>query len=240
MTVPDHRSSETGGISRRERTVLDPIVQMAIRNVEINISAMTAAEVVELAVFPQSLAEWAREIGRREAQVYNLLRGYRPYEELRSLLATRLDVPAFLLADLIRRPRAQPVAKRLPAHAIILRDAGIAPAHAVYHSDRRTGDHPLERQAVVRMRLEAPAMPNSRLISYAIYPQSLANWAKARGVGLGIVLSALHGYRGRGSFLLPDIARRLGVSERTLRDFISSRKRVPFAVLPPADSEILT
>ncbi len=46
-----------------DRTHSDPVVRAAVGAVTANIGAMSASDVVQLALFPQSLSEWATDAG---------------------------------------------------------------------------------------------------------------------------------------------------------------------------------
>ena len=71
-----------------------------------DVAAMPASLVVQLAVWPDDLAHWARAERLSESLVYNTLAARKPYTRVRQLLAARLDVPVSVVSHLIdaRRP----------------------------------------------------------------------------------------------------------------------------------------
>src|ERR1700728_3107657 len=114
------------GSVRAERRDDDPIVRAAIDNVRRHLPALSASEIVQLALSPEPLVAWAKGAGVDDSQVANLFRRHRRYTRLRTLLATRLGVPISVLDHLIDAAPAVPAAKRPAAYAAILADAGLA------------------------------------------------------------------------------------------------------------------
>ena len=215
----------------------DPVIRAAIRNVEANLAALSASEIVQLVLFPSSLSGWAAEADVDEAQVGNLLRHYRPYVALRAALAERLGVTQAILVHLIEARRALPASKRLPDAERVLRDAGIDWARPPYPLVR-DGTNPLEQLALRRLELDAPAMPASRVVGLALWPETLAGWARAHGrCSLSNVLACLGGVL-RHDYILDGIARRLDVSRTALDRFIAAEKRLSVSDRPGGASAV--
>ncbi len=222
-----------------ERSLDDPIVRSAVDNVERHIAALSASEVVQLVMYPESLAAWAGGAGVDDSQVANLFRRHRRYNRVRVLLATRLGVPIAVLDHLIDAPAAVPAAKRPPGYEAILSDAGLsgwgkrAPIDwgAPPYPRHRDGTSPLERLALAVLPLAAPSMPASRIIGYALWPESLAAFAaRAQRFTLDQLLTTVSGLR-RSDSIETALARRLRVTHRTLDAFIRAEKRDPVADL---------
>ncbi len=220
-------------------------MRSAVDNVERHIAALSASEVVQLVMYPESLAAWASGAGVDDSQVANLFRRHRRYNRVRVLLATRLGVPIGVLDHLIDAPPTVPAAKRPPGYEAILSDAGLSgwgkrapidwgtPPYPRY----RDGTSPLERLALAVLPLAAPSMPASRIIGYALWPESLAAFAaRAQRFTLDQLLTTVSGLR-RSDSIETALARRLRVTHRTLDAFIRAEKRDPVADLsaPPAE-----
>jgi hypothetical protein len=244
-TAANTPSTPAQDVARRERRSGDPIVRVATGNVAANLAALSASEVLQLALFPDTLTAWAGRAGRTSAQVFNMLRRTRPYAQLRIALAERLEVPVGLVNHLIDAEPAPPVAHRLADRARVLTEAGL-PAERIEREpiawDRppyplyRDGANPLERLALTRLRTEAPAMPGTMLVSLALFPDTIASWARREGYHFDRVLSSLSGTR-RFGYLDAALARRLGVTPQALDAFIRAARREPSALIPPADAE---
>lgn len=251
---PDHESAKQPTLrppeqpgswpqeQRAERRLSDPVVRAAIGNVEANLRALSASEVLQLALFPDTLTAWAGRVRVTPAQVFNTLRRTRPYAQVRQALADRLEVPVAIVSHLIDADRGPPAAHRLPGRERILTDAGIAqdrvrrtpiawdrPPYPLY----RDGTNPLEQLALERMRTDAPAMPATTLISLALFPETIASWARRQGYHFNRVLSSLSGTR-RFGYLDGALARRLGLKAEALDTFIRGARREPSAIIPPA------
>jgi hypothetical protein len=242
--VPGRTGAGGGGTGAREassteRGLDDPIGRAAIENVERHIAALSASEVVQLVMYPESLAAWASGAGVDDSQVANLFRRHRRYSRLRTLLATRVGMPISVLDHLIDAVVAVPAAKRPPGYEAVLTQAGLgqwgkrpaidwgAPPYPLY----RDGTNPLERLALVVLPLAAPSMPASRIIGYALWPESLAAFAaRAQRFTLDQLLTTLSGLR-RSDSIETSLARRLRVTHRTLDTFIRAEKRDPLADL---------
>jgi hypothetical protein len=238
--------ADTGGgvtstreASSIERGLEDPIVRAAVDNVQRHIASLSASEVVQLVMYPESLAAWAGGAGVDDSQVANLFRRHRRYNRLRALLATRVGMPISVLDHLIDAVAAVPAAKRPPGYETVLSQAGLgqwgrrpaidwgAPPYPLY----RDGTNPLERLALVVLPLAAPSMPPSRIIGYALWPETLAAFAvRAQRFTLDQLLTTLSGLR-RSDAIEVSLARRLRVTHRTLDAFIRAEKRDPLADL---------
>lgn len=225
----------------RERIAADPIVRTAVENIHRHIAALSASEVVQLVLFPESIAAWSAGAGVDESQVANLFRRHRTYVRLRSLLAERLGVPVMLLAHLIDADPAVPPSRRPAALAEILAQAGIpsgdprppidwrSPPYPSY----REGTNPLERLALANLTVVVPAMPASRIVGFALWPESLAGFAaRSKRFSLGALLTTLSGMR-RSDTIEAALARRLGVRQAELDTFIGSTKRDALAAAEP-------
>lgn len=208
---------------------------MAVENIHRHIAALSGSEVVQLVLFPESMAAWSAGAGVDESQVANLFRRHRTYVRLRRLLAERLGVPVMVLAHLIDADPAVPPSRRPAALAEILAQAGIpegdprppidwrAPPYPSY----REGTNPLERLALANLAVVVPGMPASRIVGYAIWPESLAGFAaRSKRFSLGALLTTLSGMR-RSDAIESALARRLGVRQVELDAFIGSTKRYP-------------
>jgi hypothetical protein len=220
----------------RERGTADPVVRLAVDNVARNLAALSASEIVQLVLYPEPLAAWAEEARVDESQVANLFRRHRIYARVRQLLTTRLGVPLAVLAHLIDAVPAPPSTHRSPAHAAVLEAAGLPPAddrppidwRAPPYPRYREGTNPLERLALASLTAGAASMPSSRVVGYALWPESLAGFAARSGrFTLGQLLTALSGLR-RADYIETALARRLNLSRAALERFIASSKRDPF------------
>src|SRR5437764_4412043 len=76
--------------TRRERDGHNAIERLAVEVVRREIAAMPASLVVQLALWPDEVAAWAREVRASESLVYNMLAGRKPYARTRQQLAERL------------------------------------------------------------------------------------------------------------------------------------------------------
>jgi hypothetical protein len=229
---------------RDERRDDDPLVRAAVDNVRRHLSALSASEIVQLVLYPEPLVAWAKGAGVDDSQVANLFRRHRRYTRLRTLLATRLGVPISVLDHLIDAAPAVPAAKRPAAYAAVLADAGLATWSQIAPIDwtappyplHRDGTNPLERLAMAVLTTAAASMPVSRIIGYAMWPETLAAFAaRAQRFTLDQLLTTLSGLR-RSDAIEVALARRLRIPHRTLDAFIRSAKRDPFATDPSSDS----
>jgi hypothetical protein len=98
----------------QERDGSNPIERKAVYRAQLEIRSMPASLVVQIALWPDKLADWARETSVAPSVVYNMLAGVKPYHRVRNLLARRLNVPKRVLDHLIDAPRPEPLAKVPP------------------------------------------------------------------------------------------------------------------------------
>jgi hypothetical protein len=231
------QASGDAPLARPERRDDDPLVRAATDNVRRHLAALSASEIVQLVLYPEPLGAWAKGAGVDDSQVANLFRRHRRYTRLRTLLATRLGVPILVLDHLIDATPAVPAAKRPAAYAAILADAGFGtwsqPAPIDWttppYPPHRDGTNPLERLAMAVLPAAAASMPPSRIIGYAMWPETLAAFAaRAQRFTLDQLLTTLSGLRRSDSIEIA-LARRLRITHRTLDAFIRSAKRDPFA-----------
>jgi hypothetical protein len=112
----DHHSAGAlpGPFPLRERDGSNAIERKAVYRAQVEIRSMPASLVVQIALWPDKLADWAKETAVAPAVVYNMLAGVKPYHRVRTLLARRLDVPKRVLDHLIDAPRPEPLAKIPP------------------------------------------------------------------------------------------------------------------------------
>ncbi len=221
------------------RTLDDPIVKAAVENVRRHVASLSASEIVQLVLYPESLAAWSARARVDESQVANLFRRHRTYTRLRQLLAERLGVPFLVLAHLIDAAPTVPAARRPAAHAAILAAAGLPSIEDRPPIDWRTppypsyreGHNPLELLAAAHFAVTAPTMPASRIVGLALWPESLAGFAtRSRRFSLGALLTALSGLRGS-DVIEAALAQRLGVRRSALDQFIGAEK-APNAATP--------
>jgi hypothetical protein len=97
-----------------ERDGSNSIERKAVYRTHVEIQSMPASLVVQIALWPDKLADWAEEMGIAPAVVYNMLAGVKPYHRVRTLLARRLDVYKESLDHLIEARRPEPRAKLPP------------------------------------------------------------------------------------------------------------------------------
>ncbi|MGZ8375690.1 MAG: hypothetical protein ACXW0Z_00485 [Gemmatirosa sp.] len=207
-------------VEREPRTGDTRIERMAIARVRVSIAAMPASLVVQLALWPDELARWARAERVAESVVYNLLARRKPYLRIRERLAAHLSVPTGHLAMLVDgTPHGS--------------DPPVAPEPADGTSGwrRRSGTNPLERRAVERVEREVAAMPAATVVGLAIWPESLTEWARTRGLHPSAVWATLAG--APSEQVATALARRLDVSVREVVALIEAERRIPGVGGPP-------
>src|SRR5262249_42179475 len=156
--------------------------------------------------------------------------------------ADRRGVPVTILAHLIDADPQVPPSRRPLGIAEILAQAGIPagdprppidwrqPPYPSY----REGTNPLERLALANLAVSVPAMPASRIVGYALWPESLAGFAaRSKRFSLGALLTTLSGMR-RSDAIDAALCRSLGIRHSELDAVIGSTKRDPLAVEPLA------
>lgn len=92
----------------------NPIERKALYRAQLDIAAMPASLVVQIALWPDKIADWCKEESIHPPVAYNCLAGVKPYHDVRDRLANRLGVSRAWLDQLIDAPRPQPSAKRPP------------------------------------------------------------------------------------------------------------------------------
>ena len=222
--------------SSTERGLDDPILRAAIENVERHVAALSASEVVQLVMYPESLAAWAGGMGVDDSQVANLFRRHRRYS-LRTLLATRVGMPISCRSS-DRAVVAVPAAKRPPGYEAVLTQAGLGQwgkRPAIDWGRRRTrciGTAPTRSSAwrwwYCRWPRRPCRRPGSSGTRLAEEPRAFA--ARAQRFTLDQLLTTLSGLR-RSDSIETSLARRLRVTHRTLDTFIRAEKRDPVADL---------
>lgn len=206
-------------VERPPRTGDTRIERMAVDRVRTAIAAMPASLVVQLALWPDELARWARAERVAESVVYNLLARRKPYLRIRERLAAHLGVPTGHLAMLVDGAPAGAEAPPDPAPT-----ADGAPGWR-----RRTGTNPLELRAVARVAREVAAMPAATVVGLAMWPETLTEWARTRGLQPSAVWATLAGTPSE--HVATALARRLEVSVREVVALIEAERR-PAGALP--------
>lgn len=218
---PDPRPRERDGQSALERLAVARIAQ--------DVAAMPASDVVQLVLWPATIARWAREHDVSAAVAYNMLARFKPYRRVRELLAHRLDVPGFVLDHLIDAARPLPAAQRASADVERAVPPPAAPAPippTVRLPAVRDGSNPIERRAVWQVAHQIAALPASVLVQVVLFPETLAGWARARGSPAAMVYAMLAGGQPHPG-LREALARRLGVSQSALALLLDAQRREP-------------
>jgi len=86
----------------------NPLERRAVWHVWRQIAALPASLVVQLILFPETLAEWARRRQVPASMLYAMLAGTQTHPGLREPLARRLGVPGRALDVLLDAPRREP------------------------------------------------------------------------------------------------------------------------------------
>ncbi len=189
-------------VDRPQRSGTTRLEAQAIARVREHVAAMPASLVVQLALWPDELARWARAERIAESVVYNLLARRKPYLRIRERLAARLGVPTGHLATLVDRP----------------------PADAAGGAGRaRDGSSPLERRAVAQVEREVAAMPAATVVGLAMWPETLTAWARAHAVQPSAVWATLAGAVSEP--VAAGLARRLGVSTREVVALVEAERQ---------------
>ena len=218
--------------TRPERTGDNPVERLAVAVVRREIAAMPASLVVQLALWPDDIAHWARDERLSESLVYNMLAGRKPYSKTRARLADRLGVATSILDHLIEARRPQPSSRLGP-------DAQAEPEgldwppidwRAPPWPRYREGTNPIERRAVRCVELDVASMPAATVAGLAIWPETLAKWSRRERLKSSVVWATLSG--SPSAPVRDALARRLAVSLRDLDALVSLARRVPVARLP--------
>lgn len=220
---------------RPVRTMQDPVVTRAWVNVQANVSAMSASEILQLALFPRTLHELAAEVGVEPAMLSNLLRRYRTYAALRERVADALGVPLAVLNHLIDAKRTKATRSRLALTWTGEARRG-AEAPIDWTADppfplARDGSNPLERAALARAYADLAAMPPTRIVRLAIWPWDIATWASENKWKLDVVLGTLSGHWTNAT-IVHKLAQRLRVTDRQLRRFLDAERAQPSVEAP--------
>lgn len=225
------------GASSVRRDGRNAIERKAIARVQREIAAMPASLVVQLALWPDEIASWARAEGTHESLVYNMLARRKPYLRVRERLADRLEVSPAVLGHLVDARRPLPLAKRDP-------DAVAAPVPAEPPVDWsrppypafRDGSNPVERRAVRLVEREIASMPPAAVVGLALWPTTLAEWSREQRLKSSIIWATLAG--SPSERVRAELARRLDVTLRDLDDLIARERAQPLATRVPALSDL--
>lgn len=234
-----------------ERDGRSPLERYAIARLRADVAAMPASEIVQLVLWPHTVADWARDAQVAPAVVYNLLSRFKPYRRVRDLLAVRLEVPVAVLDHLVDAPRPLPTALRAPAASAP--DAGatrreLAPPPAPPTADDwrrsggtlpavRDGSNPLELRAVFHAWHDTAALPASVLVQLALFPETLAVWARRRHIAPSLLYGVLAGTQ-RHPGVREALARQLGLPTAAIDHAIDAPRAEPSrpAAMPLADA----
>lgn len=226
-------SSDEGLRGRATRSVVrdggNPIERKAIARVQREVGAMPASLIVQLAIWPDEIAPWARNESTSESLVYNMLARRKPYLRVRERLAERLEVSPAILAHLVDARRPLPAAKRDPSAS----PGGAAVETAVDWSRppypaTRDGTNPIERRAVRVVEREVASMPASAVVGLALWPATLAEWSREHRLKSSIVWATLAG--SPSERVRAELALRLDVTRRDLDDLIAAARAQPGAI----------
>lgn len=229
--------------SARERDGRNAVERKALYRVRREVAAMPASLVVQLALWPDEIAAWARGEGTHESLVYNMLARRKPYQRVRERLAERLEVPTAVLAHLIDARRPLPYAKREVA-VVVLGDGPAETASTEPPIDwaappyplHRDGTNPIERRAIRVVERDVASMPASAVVGLALWPETLADWSRAQQLKASVVWATLAG--SPSERIRAELARRLDVTRRDLDDLVATTRTQPSALrvpAPPAD-----
>ena len=238
----------------------NPVERKAVARVRREIAAMPASLVVQLALWPDEIAPWARTESTSESLVYNMLARRKPYLRVRERLAERLEVLPAILAHLVDAKRPLPMAKRgpqppdgaIPDGAI---PDGAIPDGAIRGSGRgwsqraegtgtadidwgrppypqeRDGSNPIERRAVRVVERDIASMPASAVVGLALWPTTLAEWSREHRLQSSLVWATLAG--SPSERVRAELAQRLDVTRRDLDDLIAAARAQPGATRTP-------
>lgn len=221
------------------RTGNGPIERQALARVQLDVGSMPASDVVQLVLWPDAIANWARGAQVSSPVAYNMLGRVKPYRRVRELLAHRLTVPTFVLDHLIDAARPLPSALQ-PPDPLRPRAAVPPPRDDVADADAlrlllptvRDGSNPLERIAVERVQVEIAALPASLVVQLALYPETLAAWARRQNVPAPLLYSTLAAGQAN-QRIRHALAARLGVSPKDVDWLVDAVRPEPQATRPP-------
>ncbi|MBV9880441.1 MAG: hypothetical protein JO180_08090 [Gemmatirosa sp.] len=221
---------------RRERDGANAIERLAIDVVRRETAAMPASLVVQLALWPDEVATWAREIRSSESLVYNMLAARKPYARARAALADRLGVGLAVVDHLVESARPQPSVRSGPPDPEA--DAALASPRAPIDwrlppfPRRRDGTNPIERRAVRVVETDVASMPAASVVGLAMWPETLAAWSRAERLKSSVVWATLAG--SPSAPVRDALARRLGASLRELDALVTQARAVPSVRRAPA------
>ena len=207
--------------ARAQRTGTSRIEQRAVARVREHVARMPASLVVQLALWPDELARWARAERIAESVVYNLLAHRKPYLRMRERLAAHLGVQTGYLAALVDGAVEHPTAES----SVVARahqPAADLPELPGQGWRRRSGTNPLELRAVEVVSREIAAMPAATVVGLAIWPETLTECARGRGFKPSAVWATLAGTPSE--LVATALARRLDVSVREVVALIEAER----------------
>jgi hypothetical protein len=179
QALPDAFGGFAGPVPRSTtRDGRNPIERKAVARVQREIAAMPASLVVQLALWPDEIAPWARAESTSESLVYNMLARRKPYLRVRQRLAERLEISPAVLAHLVDARRPLPSAKRDPASALPAGDEEPVDWSRPPYPQQRDGSNPIERRAVRVVERDVASMPASAVVGLALWPTTLAEWSR--------------------------------------------------------------
>lgn len=110
------RQDRDSDLETPRRNGLNQVELMAAWNVLRECAAMPASIVVQMALWPEKIADWAAAEKIDSSVVYNMLAGTKPYRPTRKRLAHRLGVDVAVIDALIDSQRVEaPVRTPVPA-----------------------------------------------------------------------------------------------------------------------------
>jgi hypothetical protein len=227
--APGPARGDVPAAGRPARTGRSRLERAAIARVTTDVAALPASLVVQLVLWPTTIAEWAREHEVATAVAYNMLARFKPYARVRELLATSMGVPLGAVTHLVDLPPAA-AARRPPSG---LPRAELAPVDAavagrIAARPHRTGSSPLERLAVARVAEDVAALPASLVVQLLLWPQSIADWTRERRVAPSLVYTLLANGQ-PAPRIERALALRLGVGADELRELIEGERAPPAA-----------
>lgn len=232
-----------------ERNGTGALERQALARVRLDVCSMPASDVVQLALWPDTIANWARGVRVSTPVAYNMLGRVKPYRRVRELLAHRLSVPAFVLDHLVDAARPLPTALRPPdplrprdivEPAARLDQPGDPDALRLLLPTVRDGSNPLERMAVQRVEIEIAALPASLVVQLALYPETLAAWSRRQAIPAPMLYSTLAAGQAN-QRIRHALAERLAVTPRELDALVDAPRQEPRATRPPqlADAPVI-
>lgn len=96
-------------VTSERRLGTSPVERKALARLQREIASMPASLVVQIALWPLKLSDWARQRKISSAMVYNCLAGTKPYEPVRDMLAESLGVSRLAIDRLIEAKAPPPI-----------------------------------------------------------------------------------------------------------------------------------